>query len=239
MNTTRLKNKQQMEYFGAFLDQTGTLFSTHPTNNKQTYLRHMYVSFIQVLFTMFLLSKQIVHMFFPFWFETECVNLKKGMSDYEMVRTFTEAAGTKCSNFPKLITKERGIFLLKHTLSELHEFALTITSSTEEAHQLLKDCLGVDPSEWKSRTPYELIEDQEDAICDAWVYMLNVAAEFGQDVSSMMKVVMASNMAKIDPVTGKCIRREEDGKIMKPAGWEPPKTKEEIERQMREGTHLK
>lgn len=228
-----------MEYFDTIINRIDTLFSAHPLRNGQTYLRHMYVSFLQVLLTMFLLSKQIVHMFFPFWFDSECPNIKRGLSDYEMVRTFTEAAGTKCSNIPKLITKERGIFLLKHTLSELHEFALTITSSTEEAHQLLKECLGVDPSEWKQRTQFELIEDQEDAICDAWVYMLNVAAEFGQDVSSMMKIVMASNMAKIDPVTGKCIRREEDGKIMKPVGWEPPKTKEEIERQIREGTMLK
>lgn len=30
-----------------------------------------------------------------------------------------------------------------------------------------------------------------------------------------------SNLAKIDPVTGKVIRRE-DGKILKPEGWKPP-----------------
>jgi predicted HAD superfamily Cof-like phosphohydrolase len=30
-----------------------------------------------------------------------------------------------------------------------------------------------------------------------------------------------SNLDKIDPVTGKCIKRE-DGKILKPEGWKPP-----------------
>jgi predicted HAD superfamily Cof-like phosphohydrolase len=30
-----------------------------------------------------------------------------------------------------------------------------------------------------------------------------------------------SNLSKIDPITGKVIRRE-DGKIMKPEGWKPP-----------------
>ena len=30
-----------------------------------------------------------------------------------------------------------------------------------------------------------------------------------------------SNLAKIDPLTGKVIRRE-DGKILKPEGWKPP-----------------
>ena len=228
-----------MQYFETITDKTMILFTTHPKKYGQTYLQHMFLSFMQITCTLMLMAKQIVHMVFPFLFANVSPNVKSNLSDYEMVRTFTEAAGTKCSNTPKLITKERGVFLLKHTLSELHEFALTITNSTEEAHQLLKDCLGVDPTEWKERNTFELIEDQEDAICDAWVYMLNVASEFGQDVSSMMKVVMASNMAKIDPITGKCIKREEDGKILKPAGWEPPKTKEEIERQMREGTMLK
>jgi predicted HAD superfamily Cof-like phosphohydrolase len=30
-----------------------------------------------------------------------------------------------------------------------------------------------------------------------------------------------SNLSKIDPITGKVIRRE-DGKILKPEGWQPP-----------------
>lgn len=31
-----------------------------------------------------------------------------------------------------------------------------------------------------------------------------------------------SNLSKIDPTTGKVIRRPEDGKILKPEGWQPP-----------------
>ena len=34
--------------------------------------------------------------------------------------------------------------------------------------------------------------------------------------------VAMSNHAKIDPLTGMCIRREGDGKILKPEGWKPP-----------------
>jgi predicted HAD superfamily Cof-like phosphohydrolase len=33
--------------------------------------------------------------------------------------------------------------------------------------------------------------------------------------------VVRSNMAKVDPVTGKVIKRA-DGKILKPEGWTPP-----------------
>ena len=210
-------------------------FTEHPAERRETYTQHLFMSFIQVLTTFIIFIGQLVHAIFPFLQSRRCVHNNNGserMTDYEMVRKFTEASGTKCATKPTLITRERGEFLIRHALSELHEFALTITDSTEQAHQLMKDSLGVDPSEWKPRTEFELIEDQEDAICDTWVYMLNVAAEFGQDVSSMMKVVMKSNMAKIDPVTGKCIRRESDGKIMKPEGWTPPDTRGEIERQM-------
>jgi predicted HAD superfamily Cof-like phosphohydrolase len=32
---------------------------------------------------------------------------------------------------------------------------------------------------------------------------------------------MRTNFAKIDPVTGK-VRKREDGKVLKPEGWEPP-----------------
>ena len=204
--------------------------------NNQTWTQYAIELLVQVLLTVVLFIKQSMYRIFLFIFTTlhskECV-----LSDYQMVRKFTKAAGTECSSKPTVITKERGVFLIRHALSELHEFALTITGSTEEAYKLLQDSLSerVDTTEWKQRTELELIEDQEDAICDTWVYMLNVASEFGQDVSSMMKVVMKANMAKIDSRTGKCIRRD-DGKIMKPEGWTPPNTKEEIARQLSEGT---
>ena len=162
------------------------------------------------------------------------------MSDYQMVKIFTTAAGTVCFDNPTIISKDRGGFLLRHSLSELHEFALTITNSTDEAHGLLKACLDALPkiAELAKRSDVELIENQEDSICGVWVALLKVAVKHGQDVSSMMEVVMKSNMAKIDPVTGKCNRRESDGKIMKPVGWTPPNTKEEILRQISNGTSL-
>jgi len=161
-------------------------------------------------------------------------------SDYQMVKTFTTAAGTQCSDERTLISKERGTFLLRHALSELHEFTLTITSSTDEAHNWLKQCRGsiLCVNDWVQHEEGKLIENQEDAICGVWVSLLRIAAKYGQDVSSMMKVVMKSNMAKIDPVTGRCNRRESDGKIMKPAGWMPPNTKDEISRQISIGTSL-
>jgi predicted HAD superfamily Cof-like phosphohydrolase len=44
----------------------------------------------------------------------------------------------------------------------------------------------------------------------------------------LFDIVQAANMAKLGP-DGKPIIRPEDGKIMKPEGWEPPEEKLEAE----------
>ena len=44
------------------------------------------------------------------------------------------------------------------------------------------------------------------------------------------KEVMATNFAKIDRQLGK-VRKREDGKVLKPAGWEPPKLQNFLKRE--------
>ena len=41
------------------------------------------------------------------------------------------------------------------------------------------------------------------------------------DVVGAWQEVVKTNMAKVDPETGK-VRRRTDGKILKPEGWKPP-----------------
>ena len=43
----------------------------------------------------------------------------------------------------------------------------------------------------------------------------------GYDVEGAWKEVARSNLAKINPETGKVIKNE-NGKVMKPDGWTPP-----------------
>lgn len=43
----------------------------------------------------------------------------------------------------------------------------------------------------------------------------------GYDICGAWDEVVRTNMAKVDPQTGK-VRRREDGKILKPEGWQPP-----------------
>jgi predicted HAD superfamily Cof-like phosphohydrolase len=46
----------------------------------------------------------------------------------------------------------------------------------------------------------------------------------GFDVQGAWDEVARSNLSKIDPVTGKVIKRN-DGKVLKPEGWTPPDLK--------------
>lgn len=55
-----------------------------------------------------------------------------------------------------------------------------------------------------------------DGIVDAIYVLLGTAVTFGVDLEPIWNAVHASNMAKV----GGAIR--DDGKVLKPAGWQPP-----------------
>lgn len=154
-------------------------------------------------------------------------------TDQQKVNEFTSGIGTKIPSSPKLMSREDVIFLARMALSEIQELVDTVTESNEESLELMKQCLGADPSKHRTAemSEVEKIAEQGDACVDCWYYMLNVAGRNGHDLSSLFDVVHAANMAKRDPKTGKFIRRESDGKILKPAGWQPPDVVAEMYRQ--------
>jgi predicted HAD superfamily Cof-like phosphohydrolase len=63
--------------------------------------------------------------------------------------------------------------------------------------------------------------DDLDALIDILVVTIGAINSLGADAESAWQEVMRTNMAKIDPATGKVLRRE-DGKVLKPKGWTPP-----------------
>lgn len=155
-------------------------------------------------------------------------------SDYEKVREFTLGAGQNVPDRPTLMTREKVIFLVKMVMSEMQELVDTVTESSEESLELMRSCLGVDQSKHtgsSNKSELELIAEQADAAVDAWVYLLNGFCKQGVDLSRVFDLVHQANMAKRDPRTGEFIKRESDGKIMKPEGWQPPNIIEEIKRQ--------
>jgi len=70
----------------------------------------------------------------------------------------------------------------------------------------------------EAKTP----QDELDALIDIMVVTAGAIHSMGVDAEGAWKEVYRSNMAKVDPATGK-VRKREDGKVLKPANWEPPR----------------
>ena len=62
-----------------------------------------------------------------------------------------------------------------------------------------------------------------DALIDILVVTIGALHSMGADAEGAWKEVMATNFAKIES-NGK-VRKREDGKVLKPQGWEPPNLK--------------
>jgi predicted HAD superfamily Cof-like phosphohydrolase len=63
--------------------------------------------------------------------------------------------------------------------------------------------------------------EQLDALIDILVVTIGAIRAGGFDGPGAWEEVMRTNFAKIDPHTGK-VRKREDGKVLKPEGWQPP-----------------
>lgn len=63
-----------------------------------------------------------------------------------------------------------------------------------------------------------------DALIDILVVTIGAIHSMGADGEGAWKEVMRTNFAKIDKETGK-VRKREDGKVLKPVGWQPPDLK--------------
>lgn len=67
-------------------------------------------------------------------------------------------------------------------------------------------------------------EERLDALIDILVVTIGAIHSMGADGENAWKEVMRTNFAKIDHETGK-VRKRDDGKVLKPVGWNPPNLK--------------
>jgi len=78
--------------------------------------------------------------------------------------------------------------------------------------------------EYKELMDAEAVSDDTE-ICDACFDLMWVIVGYmksrGWDCEEIWDEGAKSNLSKIDPVTMK-VKRREDGKILKPEGWQPP-----------------
>ena len=101
--------------------------------------------------------------------------------------------------------------------SDLSQYAMYIKLIDEEVGELHQAVLANDEVE------------QLDALIDILVVTIGAIHSAGFDAEGAWKEVMRTNFAKIDHETGK-VRKREDGKVLKPLGWEPPNLKEFVEK---------
>lgn len=148
------------------------------------------------------------------------------------VREFT--ADTK--DKPVLMSKEAVTFIVRMVCSELVELAQTVTDSNEEAVELVRSSVNTDlnPNYKKPQDEISLIADQADALADVNYYVYNCACKHGINLSRILDVVHQANMSKKFP--DGTFHRRDDGKIIKPDGWEEPDIPAEIKRQIENGS---
>lgn len=161
------------------------------------------------------------------------------MNDAEAVKEFTESStGKQCPTTPQEMTYDDVLFIVRMVFSEMCELICTVTNNEQERDELLHKALeSIDQcTNFTYSNKNELIAAQNDALVDSWYYSLNTAAKHGVNLSSIFNLVHQANMDKRDPVTGKFIKRESDGKIIKPPGWKSPNIEEEIKRQSIDGS---
>jgi len=98
------------------------------------------------------------------------------------------------------------------------QFRMYTTLITEEYTELQEAIAAGDPVETL------------DALVDILVVTIGAINSMGADGGGAWREVMATNFAKIDRQLGK-VRRREDGKILKPEGWQPPKLQNFLKRE--------
>lgn len=92
------------------------------------------------------------------------------------------------------------------------QYAMYLGLIDEESKELDQAIINNDPVE------------QLDALIDILVVTIGAIHSAGFNGEGAWKEVMKTNFAKVDPKTGK-VRKREDGKVLKPEGWQPPNLK--------------
>jgi len=108
----------------------------------------------------------------------------------------------------------------------------TTDTYNEDQYRMYCDLIREEAEELIAALAAEDEVEQLDALIDIMVVTAGALHSLGVDAEGAWKEVMRSNFAKVDPRTGKVTRRE-DGKVLKPPGWEPPRLQSYVNRKDR------
>ena len=111
---------------------------------------------------------------------------------------------------------------MTNTFKDIDTFATACDQAPSvENYAMYLDLITEEYNELKDAIQDNDKVEQLDALVDILVVTMGAIRAAGWDGEAAWKEVMDTNFAKIDPTTGKVIKRE-DGKVLKPEGWKAP-----------------
>jgi predicted HAD superfamily Cof-like phosphohydrolase len=106
--------------------------------------------------------------------------------------------------------------------ADINKFATACDQAPSEAnYKMYLDLIREEVGELEDAIADNDRIEQLDALIDILVVTIGAVRAGGMNGEGAWKEVMDTNFAKIDPDTGKVIKRD-DGKVLKPEGWKAP-----------------
>ena len=119
---------------------------------------------------------------------------------------------------------------MTNTFKDIETFATACDQpASAENYKMYLDLIDEEYIELqKALRTHDKVE-QLDALVDILVVTMGAIRAAGWDGEAAWKEVMDTNFAKVNPDTGKVIKRE-DGKVLKPSNWSPPNLSQFIDK---------
>ena len=115
---------------------------------------------------------------------------------------------------------------MSDVFSDQHKFmracGQTVDERNDKQFKLYLDLISEECAELNAAVVQGDRVEQLDALIDIMVVTVGALHSLGVDPNGAWKEVMRSNFDKVDPVSGR-VRKREDGKVLKPENWEPPR----------------
>lgn len=97
----------------------------------------------------------------------------------------------------------------------------TVDKHNPEQYKLYLDLIDEEYTELKDAIAENNTVKQLDGLIDMLVVTIGALHSLGADAEGAWNEVIRSNMSKVDPATGKLLKRP-DGKVLKPETYSPP-----------------
>jgi predicted HAD superfamily Cof-like phosphohydrolase len=111
---------------------------------------------------------------------------------------------------------------MTNPFEDIHTFATACDQPPSEAnYKMYLGLINEEYTELQDAIEANDRVEQLDALIDILVVTMGAIRAGGFNGEGAWNEVMRTNFAKIDSTTGK-VRKREDGKVLKPEGWQPP-----------------